>query len=108
MALLALDIRQIVERVGVRRAQLQRRVVARLRLGHLAPLLQCVREVAVSIGEVGLQLDRLAVCVDCQLDMSCTYEDICFNSQYLYHDNATANSVSKAFHVCLYVTIFNT
>ena len=55
----------------MRRAQLQRRVVAHLRIGHLAPLLERIREVAVRVREVRLQLDRLPIRVDREFDMSC-------------------------------------
>lgn len=52
----------------MRGAQPQGRVVAVLRLGHLALLLEGVGQVAVGIGEVGLQLDRSPVRVDGEID----------------------------------------
>ncbi len=62
--LLPLDIRQIIQRVGVGGTQLEGGVVALLRLGDEALLLQRVGEVAVGVGEVGLQFDGAAVGVD--------------------------------------------
>ncbi len=66
--LLPLDIRQVVERVGVGGTQLEGGVVALLRLRDEALLLERVGEVAVGVGEVGLQFDGAAVGVDGEVD----------------------------------------
>ena len=67
-SLLPLDVGEVVERVGVRGGELERHVVAVLRLGDEALLLERVRQVAVRVGEVGLQLDGAPVRVDRQVD----------------------------------------
>lgn len=69
-ALFPLDVGEVVERICVGGTQPQCRVVALLRLLHLPFLLERVGEVAVRIGEVRLQLDSTAICVDSQVDES--------------------------------------
>ena len=59
--LLPLDVGQVVEAVRVGGAELEGRVVAFFRLGHVALLLQGVGQVAVRVGEVGLQFQSRAV-----------------------------------------------
>ena len=68
VTLLPLDVGQVVEAVRVGGAELEGRVVAFFRLGHVALLLQGVGQVAVRVGEVGLQLDGPPVRVDGQVD----------------------------------------
>ncbi len=70
LALLALNVGQVVLRVGVGGTELQSGVVGRLRLCHQALFFQGVRQVAVRIGEVGLQLDRSTIRVDGQIDQT--------------------------------------
>ena len=59
---------QIVKGVSVRRAEAERRVVALLGLDHLTLFLERVRQIAVGIWEVRLELDRAPVCVDRKID----------------------------------------
>ena len=83
LALLAFDVRQVVEGVGVIGTEFERVHVALfgfgdetleisvLRLGvawftHL--LFECVRQIAVRIGEVLLEFNRTAIGVDGQVD----------------------------------------
>ena len=91
--LLPLDVRQIVERVGVRGAQLQCRVVALLRLGHHALLLERVGEVAVGVGEVGLQLDGAPVGVNGQVDKALLVVDA---GQVAVHHRMVLAQVQRA------------
>ena len=63
-ALFTLDIGEVVERVCVSRTQSQRRVVALLGILHVSLLLQRVRQVAIRVREVRLQLNRTSVRVD--------------------------------------------
>ena len=50
------------------RAEAQRRVVAFLGLDHLTLFLERVRQIAVGIWEIWLELDRAPVRVDRQID----------------------------------------
>lgn len=70
IALLPLDIGQVVEGVCVGGAQPQSCVVALLRFRHIALLLEGVGKVTVSIWEVWLQLDGPPICVDGQVDQA--------------------------------------
>jgi hypothetical protein len=73
--LLPLDIRQIVQRVGVGGTQLEGGVVALLRLRDEALLLERVGQVAVGVGEVGLQFDGTPVGVDGEVDEALRVSD---------------------------------
>ena len=69
-ALLPFDVGQVVQTVGVRGHQPERRVVALLGLGDQALLLERVGQVAVGVREVGLQLDGVTVRVDGQVNQA--------------------------------------
>ncbi len=73
--LLPLDIRQVVQRVGVGGTQLEGGVVALLRLRDEALLLERVGEVAVGVGEVGLQFDGAPVGVNGEVDEALRVSD---------------------------------
>lgn len=68
LSLFSLNIRQIVLRVGVRGAELESGVVGGFGLRHQSLLLERVREIAVGVRKVWLQLDRSAISVDRQVD----------------------------------------
>jgi hypothetical protein len=73
--LLPFDIRQIIQRIGVGGTQLEGGVVALLRLRDEALLLERVGEVAVRVGEVGLQFDGAPVGVDGEVDEALRVSD---------------------------------
>ncbi len=75
ITLLPLDIRQIIQRVGVGGTQLEGGVVALLRLRDETLLLERVGEVAVGVGEVGLQFDGATVGVDGEVDEALRVSD---------------------------------
>lgn len=70
VALLSLNVSQVVKRVGMSGAQGESCIVAILSLLHLTLLLEGVGQVTIRIGEVGLKLNGPAVGVDGQVNQS--------------------------------------
>jgi len=71
-SLLTLDVGKVIQRVGMRRTKPQSCIVAFFRVLHVTLLLQGVRQVAVGIREVWLQLNGTSVCVNCQVNKPVT------------------------------------
>lgn len=68
VALLPLDVGKIVERICMCRTQPQCSIITLLCFNHLTLFLEGICQIAVCIGEVGLQLNGTAICVNSQVN----------------------------------------
>lgn len=98
ITLFPLDVGQVVEGICMSRAEPQRCVVAFFCLGNLALLFECIGQVAICIGEIGLQLDCTTVSIDCKIDKTLFVVDTC----QITVDNGIVGRQIEGPQVCCY------